>query len=91
RGGTIDIKSSTQGECNPSSDPLTVTAQMYLEKQGFLGVLWSTVAAGAPIANSIQGTGQIWRRGELFAVAPCVPGTYRGRLVRSVRNAGGIA
>lgn len=91
RGGTIDIKSSMQGECNPSSDPLTVTAQMYLEKQGFLGVLWSTVAAGAPIAKSIQGTGQIWRRGELFAVAPCVPGTYRGRLVRSVRNAGGIA
>jgi hypothetical protein len=44
-----------------------------------------------PITKSILNTAQIWRRGELFAVGPCVPGTYRGRLTRSAQVEGGIA
>ncbi|MFC6087738.1 hypothetical protein [Saccharothrix lopnurensis] len=85
----IDIKASTQGSCRPSSDPIFVTATMTLERQGFLGI-WQTVAAGAPITKSIQGTPQTWRRGELFAVMPCVPGVYRGRLERSAQVTGGV-
>jgi hypothetical protein len=88
--GTIDIKASTQGECSPSSDPVSVTATMTLERQSFLGI-WSTVAIGVPITKSIQGSSPSWGRGELFAVAPCVPGTYRGRLTRVAQVDGGIA
>jgi hypothetical protein len=89
-GGAIDIKTSTQGECNPSTDPVSVTAQMWLEKRSF-GFFWTTYATGVPITKSILNTAQIWRRGELFAVGPCVPGTYRGRLTRSAQVQGGIA
>jgi hypothetical protein len=90
RNGMIDIKTSAQGSCESSTDPLFVTADMTLEKQNFFG-FWSTVATGASITKSIQGNPQIWRRGELFAVTPCVPGTYRGTLSRSVQAEGGIA
>src|SRR5687768_16031111 len=88
--GAIDIKTSTQGQCNPSTDPVSVTAQVTLEKR-FLGIFWTTYAVGLPITKSIHNTAQIWRRGELFAVAPCVAGTYRGRLTRTAQVAGGIA
>ena len=88
--GAIDIKTSTQGECNPSTDPVSVTATMTLEKR-VLGFFWTTYAVGLPITKSIQNTAQIWRRGELFAVGPCVAGTYRGRLTRTAQVAGGIA
>jgi hypothetical protein len=88
--GAIDIKTSTQGECNPSTDPVSVTALMTLEKR-VLGFFWITYAVGPPITKSIQNTAQIWRRGELIAVGPCVAGTYRGRLTRSAQVAGGIA
>src|SRR6185503_4529223 len=88
--GAIDIKTSTQGECNPSTDPVSVTATMTLEKR-VLGFFWTTYAVGLPITKSIQNTAQIWRRGELFAVGPCVAGTYRGRLNRTAQVAGGIA
>ncbi len=88
--GAIDIKTSTQGECNPSTDPVSVTAQMTLEKR-VLGFFWTTYAVGLPITKSIQNTAQFWRRGELFAVGPCIAGTYRGRLTRTAQVAGGIA
>jgi hypothetical protein len=88
--GAIDIKTSTQGECNPSTDPVSVTALMTLEKR-VLGIFWITYAVGPPITKSIQNTAQIWRRGELIAVGPCVTGTYRGRLTRTAQVAGGIA
>jgi hypothetical protein len=88
--GAIDIKTSTQGECNPSTDPVSVTAQMWLEKQT-LGIFWFTYATGVPITKSIQNTPRTWGRGELLAVGPCVPGTYRGRLTRTAQVAGGIA
>src|SRR3954467_12597648 len=88
--GAIDIKTSTQGECNPSTDPVSVTAQVTLEKRTF-GIFWTTYAVGLPITKSIQNTAQLWRRGELFAVGACVPGTYRGRLTRTAQVAGGIA
>jgi hypothetical protein len=88
--GAVDIKTSTQGQCNPSTDPVTVTAQMWLEKRT-LGIFWVTYATGVPIAKSIQNTPRTWGRGELMAVGPCVPGTYRGRLTRTAQVAGGIA
>ena len=88
--GAIDIKTSTQGECNPSTDPVSVTATMTLEKR-VLGFFWTTYAVGLPITKSVHNTAQIWRRGELFAVGPCVAGTYRGRLTRTAQVAGGIA
>ena len=88
--GAIDIKTSTQGECNPSTDPVSVTAQMWLEKRTF-GIFWVTYATGVPITKSIQNTPRVWGRGELMAVGPCVPGTYRGRLTRTAQVAGGIA
>jgi hypothetical protein len=88
--GRVDIKTSTQGECQPATDPVVVTAQVTLEVQGFLG-FWSNYTVGVPISKNVQGTGQVWRRGELFAVGPCVPGTYRGRLQRSASLSGGAA
>ncbi len=88
--GAIDIKTSTQGTCNPSTDPVSVTAQMWLEKRTF-GIFWLTHATGIPITKSIQNTPRTWGRGELMAVGPCVPGTYRGRLTRTAQVAGGIA
>ena len=89
-GGAIDIKTSTQGECNPSTHPVLVTAQMRLEVRTF-GIFWTTYATGLPITKSILNTAQVWRRGELFAVGPCVPGTYRGRLIRTAQTQGGVA
>lgn len=88
--GAIDIKTSTQGECNPSTDPVSVTAQMWLEKRT-LFIFWVPYATGIPITKSIQNTPRTWGRGELMAVGPCVPGTYRGRLTRTAQVAGGIA
>ena len=88
--GAVDIKTSTQGSCNPSTDPVSVTAQMWLERRTF-GIFWVTHATGVPITKSIHNTARTWGRGELMAVGPCVPGTYRGRLMRTAQVAGGIA
>src|SRR3954464_8746360 len=88
--GAIDIKTSTQGECNPSTDPVSVTAQLWLEKRT-LGIFWFTYATGVPITKNIQNTPRTWGRGELMAVGPCEPGTYRGRLTRTAQVTGGIA
>jgi hypothetical protein len=63
---------------------------MWLEKRTF-GIFWVTYAIGVPITKSIQNTARTWGRGELMAVGPCVPGTYRGRLTRTAQVAGGIA
>src|SRR4051812_3274741 len=88
--GAIDIKTSTQGECNPSTDPVSVTAQLWLEKRP-LGTFWFTYATGVPITKNIQNPPRTWGRGELMAVGPCEPGTYRGRLTRTAQVTGGIA
>jgi hypothetical protein len=80
--GTIDIKAGARGQCEAGSDPVIVTAQVYLEKE-ILPFVWLPVAFGAPVSKSINGVAPFWGVGELFAVlAPCVPGTYRSVLTR---------
>src|SRR3954468_20635933 len=53
--GAIDIKTSTQGECNPSTDLVSVAGTLPLEKR-VLGIFWTTYAIGPPITKSIQNT-----------------------------------
>src|SRR6478735_8553535 len=73
------IKTSATISCPPSIEPIIVTAQVTLEVSGPVG-LWVPYEVGDAISKNIQGTGGLWRRGELFAVRTCVPGIYRGRL-----------
>ncbi len=89
-GGKRDIKTSTQGTCNPTVSPVAATATMTLEKQVF-AFFWSTVATGPAITKDIQGTGAVWKRNELMAVlSPCVSGVYRGRLHYSWSSPAGV-
>ncbi|WP_433060419.1 vWA domain-containing protein [Dactylosporangium sp. CS-033363] len=88
--GDTDIKTGTQGECDPADDPVEITAQMVLEKQ-VAGGAWAEVLAGTPITKNAQGRAQTWGRGELFVRAPCTPGVYRGRLNRTAKLPGGAA
>lgn len=90
--GVIEIKASATGDCDPSTDPVEVTAGVTLEKAiDPFGLFWTTVGTGAPVTRNIQTTGAVWRRNELFATAPCVPGLYRSTLARTASVAGGIA
>lgn len=92
RQGVIQIKASATGNCEPSPDPVEVTAGVTLERAlDPFGLFWTTVSSGTPISKSIQATGAVWSRSQLFATAPCVPGLYRSTLGRVASVAGGTA
>jgi len=77
--GTIEIKSSTTGRCDASSNDIDVAPQLILEKL-VLNTIWNTYAVGAPYVKSILNQPQVWKRSEVVVVGPCTPGTYRARL-----------
>ncbi|MBM7774106.1 hypothetical protein JOD54_004310 [Actinokineospora baliensis] len=75
----IDIKTSAGFTCASLGTEYVVTARITLERQTPSGG-FQAVVVGKPVTKTVAGLPQTWFRGELFAVGPCLPGTYRGKI-----------
>ncbi|GLZ38125.1 hypothetical protein [Actinokineospora sp. NBRC 105648] len=75
----VDIKTSAGFTCVSLGGEYAVTARITLERQTPSGG-FQAVVVGKPVTKTVAGLPQTWFRGELFAVGPCSPGTYRGRI-----------
>lgn len=78
--GTVpEVKSAAAGTCDPTPETVYHRAQVTLEKKNFLG-FFSDFVSGPEVTRNLFPAGSTWRRNDLLATAPCVPGTYRARL-----------